>query len=92
MGKIGDVIENSILNVSNAMYGTEEEEDIGFYDVANSIISIRNTDDTRKRVNLGSGQIVNNSSEGTSQPKTEPKKEEPKKEEKKDEAKATKGQ
>ena len=59
-------------------------KDIGFYDTAAGIISIRNNDDTRKRVNLNTGQIVNVNDVPAQ--KQEEKKDE-KKEEKKEEAK-----
>ena len=80
--KDGSVVSYNRATGKNSKIHGGGAKDIGFYDTANGIISIRNTDDTRKRVNLGSGQIVNPEA---AQPKAEPKKEEPKKEEPKKE-------
>ena len=81
--KDGSVVSYNKATGKNSKIHGGGAKDIGFYDTANGIISIRNTDDTRKRVNLSNGQIVN--PEAAPQPKAEPKKDEPKKEEPKKE-------
>ena len=67
--KDGSVVSYNRATGKNSKIHGGGAKDIGFYDTANGIISIRNTDDTRKRVNLGSGQIVNPEA---AQPKAEP--------------------
>ncbi|MBR5119145.1 MAG: zinc ribbon domain-containing protein [Muribaculaceae bacterium] len=83
--KDGSVVSYNTATGQNSKIHSGGAKDIGFYDTANGIISIRNNDDTRKRVNLNNGQIVN--TEAAPQPKKEeePKKDEPKKDEPKKE-------
>ncbi len=85
--KNGSVVSYNNATGQNSKIHSGGAKDIGFYDIANCILSIRNNDDTRKRVNLNTGQIVNVNAEAAPQPekKEEPKKEEPKKEEPKKE-------
>ncbi|MBO4723477.1 MAG: zinc ribbon domain-containing protein [Muribaculaceae bacterium] len=81
MLKNGSVISFNRATGQNSKIHSGGAKDIGFYDTANGIISIRNTDDTRKRVNLNTGQIVNTEAAPQPEKKEEPKKDEPKKEE-----------
>ena len=82
--KNGSVIYYNNATGQNSKIHSGGAKDIGFYDTAAGIISIRNNDDTRKRVNLNTGQIVNVNDVPAQ--KQEEKKDE-KKEEKKEEAK-----
>ena len=83
MLKDGSVIRYDKATGKNTKIHSGGAKDIGFYDTAKGIISIRNNDDTRKRVDLNNGQIVNVNDNPAPQPKEE-KKEEPKKEENKE--------
>lgn len=85
MLKDGSVVSYNRATGKNSKIHGGGAKDIGFYDTANGIISIRNNDDTRKRVNLNNGQIVNAEAAPQPEKKPEPKKEEPKKEEPKKE-------
>lgn len=76
MLKDGSVVSYNKATGKNSKIHSGGAKDIGFYDTANGIISIRNNDDTRKRVNLNTGQIVN--TEAAPQPKEEKPKEEKK--------------
>ena len=79
--KNGSVVSYNTATGQNSKIHGGGAKDIGFYDTANGIISIRNNDDTRKRVNLNTGQIVNTEAAPQPEKKEEPKKEEQKKEE-----------
>ena len=81
--KDGSVVCYNKSTKQNTKIHSGGAKDIGFYDVANCIISIRNNDDTRKRVNLNTGQIVNVNDAPAPQPKEE------KKEDKKEEGGTT---
>lgn len=83
--KNGSVVSYNTATGQNSKIHSGGAKDIGFYDTANGIISIRNNDDTRKRVNLNTGQIVNTEAAPQPEKKEEPKKEEQKKEEPKKE-------
>lgn len=85
--KNGSVISYNKATGQNSKIHGGGAKDIGFYDTAAGIISIRNTDDTRKRVNLNTGQIVNVNDAPPATDKKEEKKEE-KKEDKKEEPKS----
>ncbi|MBR5639901.1 MAG: hypothetical protein IKW83_09075 [Muribaculaceae bacterium] len=76
--KDGSVVSYNASTGKNSKIHSGGAKDIGFYDVTNCIISIRNSDDTRKRVNLKTGQIVN--VEAASQPEKKEKKEKKKEE------------
>lgn len=78
MLKDGSVIRYDKATGKNTKIHSGGAKDIGFYDTSKGIVSIRNNDDTRKRVDLGSGQIVN-VNDAPAAPKEE------KKEEKKEE-------
>ena len=82
--KDGSVVCYNKATGQNSKIHSGGAKDIGFYDTAAGILNIRKNDDTRKRVNLNTGQIVSNDAPAP-QPKAEPKKEEPKKEEPKKE-------